>query len=155
MKYGWTLDRSKWDLLPDEFVVGGSWNSVQFTLADKDSIPESSGIYLVCTPPCGRRRGDSTSPNDLFGILYSALYVGKSSNLRTRFIQHCRKPDRPIQAAFTCYSEALEFWYHRTDVGSLRTAENSLFDCLGPPANRIRPLAAAVARRIPASSGLG
>lgn len=138
MRYGWSLAEEDWRLLPSELVTGKVWRSVQFTVADANSVPTHPAVYLICTYPPGRRRGDQISPNDLFGLLYTAIYIGKSENLRQRFYQHCANPRAEIQKSRECFEDSLEFWFTRVDADQLDTIESLLIECLGPPANTLR-----------------
>ena len=138
MRYGWSLSKDDWHMLPNTLVKGDSWRSVQFNIADKNSVPACSGIYIICTLPPERRRGGVSSPNDLFGLLYMAIYVGQSENLKQRFHQHCTDPKAEIQDSRECYEDSMEFWFTRVDVDQLDVIESQLIGCLGPPANAVK-----------------
>ena len=140
MRYGWTLVKSEWTALPEDLVNGNSWRSVQLDLADINSVPEDHGVYVICCSPPGRRRGDTKSPNDLFGVLYTAIYVGKAEKqtLRARFGQHCRNPKEELRSSKEVFASNLDFWFIRLDVSRIPYVEAKLIDCFGPPANAIR-----------------
>ena len=138
MRYGWSLAKLEWDGLSSEIISEESWRSVQFNIADVNSVPPSSGVYLLCTSPPRRRRSAVTSSNDLFGLLYTAIYAGKSENLRRRFEDHCRNPKSEIITSRECFADSLDFWFTRLDPSQLDIVEARLIDCLGPPANAVR-----------------
>ena len=143
MRYGWSLIKHEWGGLPSELVNGEPWRSVQFDMADVNSVPPSPGVYLVCASPPGRRRSTTTSPNDLFGLLYTAIYAGRSENLRRRFEEHCRNPKGEILSSRECFADSLDFWFTRLDPSELAAVETQLIDCLGPPANAVRGMISA------------
>ena len=138
MRYGWSLVRDEWSGLPGDLVNGKVWRSVQFNTDEATSVPASPGIYLICTSPPGRRRSTIISANDLFGLLYTAIYAGKSENLRRRFGDHCRNPKSEILTSRECFADCLDFWFTKLDPSKLDIVEAQLIDCLGPPANVVR-----------------
>lgn len=155
LRYGWSLERSIWSHVPADLVKGRQWRWVQFAVAEANSVPTVAGVYVVCACPPGRHRSTSALPNDLFSLLYTAIYVGRTNNLRTRFTQHCQNPKPEIRLSRECFSDSLEFWFHRLDPGILIETEACLIECFGPPANAVRgAITARMRDPMPASSGL-
>lgn len=138
MRYGWSLVRSEWLRLPSDLVTGQPWRAVQFNMADANSVPATPGVYLICASPPGRRHSRTISSNDLFGLLYTAIYAGKSENLRRRFEEHCGNPKVEILSSRACFADGLDFWFTRLDSSKLDAVESQLIECLGPPANAVR-----------------
>jgi len=143
MRHGWSLVKLEWNSIPHKLVNSKIWRSVQFNISDINSVPSSPGVYIICSSPPGRRRNDKVSPNDLFALLYNAIYVGKSENLRERFQNHCNKPKKEIVESRTCFEDSLDFWFFRLDASEIAYAEAHLIDCLGPPANTVRGIISA------------
>ena len=156
MQHGWTIDQAIWDRLPDSLVANDRWRSVGFTLADANSVPLVPGVYVLCAPPAGRRRAHTPLTNDLFGLLYNAMYVGRTANLRQRFQQHSQHPSPEIRRTRETFREGLEFWFCQLPIGMIAPAEARLIDCLGPTANiRRGSLTGKLQRPQPADSRWG
>lgn len=96
-----------------------------------------SGVYMFCASPVGIRPA-SHEGGALFTLLLSPIYIGRTNDLRRRFIQHCRRPSREVRAARACFGTSMHFWYHLREHGTIRNDEATLIDCFGPPANRRR-----------------
>ena len=154
MQYGWSLDLATWDLLPERLIASDQWQSVRFSMSDANSIPLVPGVYALCSSPPGLRRSNTTSPHNLFSILYTALYVGRSENLRDRFQQHCQSPSTDVRRIRETFGSSVDFWYCRLPELEISKTEACLIDCFGPPANRIRgTISARIQRPLPADSG--
>ena len=154
MQHGWSLDRADWDRLPAKLVATDRWRSMGFSMSDINSVPIVPGVYAICSSPPVRRRTGSPSPHDLFSILYTALYIGRTNNLRVRFQQHCQDPSTNIRRTRHTFGDSLEFWFCRLSVDELSTTEAYLIECFGPPANQIRgTISATIQRPLPVDSG--
>ena len=135
MRHGWNLNRDRWievmGLMPQE------WRKVPFSEIHAGMVPNGAGIYVVCA------YGPSMTEmeNKLFKAIYNALYVGKSTDVRRRFLQHCRQPKAEIIKVRQCFPSA-EFWFTGLPAEEIAVAEDSLIDCLGPPANKRRGIRA-------------
>ena len=154
MQHGWSVDRATWDRLPAWLVTTDQWRSVGFSILDANSVPTAPGVYALCSSPPGRNVAGGVSPYDLFSILYTALYIGRTNNLRVRFQQHCQNPSPDVGRTRQTFGDSLEFWFCRISGGELATIEAYLIDCLGPSANQIRgTIAATIQRPLPVDSG--
>lgn len=135
MRHGWSLNRDRWlevmDLMPQE------WRKVPFREIHASMVPNGAGIYVVCA--CGP--SVAGVENKLFKTIYNALYVGKSTDIRRRFLQHCRQPQAEVIKVRQCFPSA-EFWFTGLPAEEIAAAEDSLIDCLGPPANQRRGIKA-------------
>jgi len=119
-------------------VKENQWRHVQFDVGDANSVPEQAGVYVICTYPPGQRRSVTLQANNLFATLFTAIYVGKSLNLKQRFRQHCQSTKAEIQDSRECFADGLEFWFIKLEPNVIASIEALLIDCLGPPANSIR-----------------
>ena len=139
MQYGWSMDERDWAKLPADVVNGKSWRYVPFDIGEEKSVPDDPGVYAICAFPPGRNRPKKAPKNDLFGVLYTTLYVGKAvkQTLRTRFGQHCNDPKDEIRECKEFFGN-LEFWFCRFDSERISEIEEFLIDCFGPSANLIR-----------------
>lgn len=136
MRHGWSIEREPWAKLSKYQINGNRWRSVQFTSADSNSVPSESGIYALCTPPPTTiRRNRRRSPNDLLGILFTAVYIGQTTDLHRRFVQHCMRPKPEIRQIRQVFAERLEFWFCRMKSSEIEAAEMQMIDCLGPTGN--------------------
>jgi len=137
MRYGWTLEKATWMELPRDVLRGNHWHKIQFTLLEADLVPSYPGVYAICSgPPLADSNSLNRSPHELSSFLYTALYVGKTENLRLRFTQHCNHPKQEIAVCTSAYGSPLDFWYCKLPLDKIITYESSLIACLGPPANR-------------------
>jgi len=153
LRYGWQLDKTLWDQIPADLRESCSWRFVDVASVSADMIPSAPGIYLFCTYPVGCRRLPSES-NSLFGNLLAPIYIGQSTNLRRRFLQHCRRPPNMIQAAQACFGADMTFWFHRRRRGQIKADEAALIHCFGPTANLQSPPSITARLRKPVRVGI-
>lgn len=109
-----------------------TWSRTFLEPAYQDSIPSGAGVYAICARPPGQQ--DGAVPREL----YSAVYVGRSRTLRSRFLRHCRLKLREFRDALADPTTRLEFWYTELPTSKIEACETLLIDCLGPPGNVIR-----------------
>ena len=135
MERGWSDDRGRWERL-SESVSQYSWRSVPLVELESNSVPDAAGVYVMCggTPV--------HMATLLGGRVFGPLYVGRTNDLRRRFLQHCRRPDSNIDAIKHCWRNQLQFWFANIPQDQLGTVEGLLIDCFGPRANRRREIRA-------------
>lgn len=144
LNYGWQYEPGMWAQVPADLRDSSAWRSVGFTESEAVLVPNGKpGIYCVCTSPVGRRR-QRESRRDLFSVLFSPIYIGKTDNLRRRFLEHCRRPSAKLDAARRCFGGSMQFWFHRRDSDRLGGDEAVLIQCFGPTANDRRESIAGV-----------
>lgn len=137
MNYGWQYDSKMWAKVPSEIAKSRSWRAVSFSETEATAVPsEKPGIYLLCTSPVGRILHERPMKNDLFSRLLSPIYIGKTRNLRRRFLEHCRRPNNEISAARNCFQGSMLFWFHLRDRHCIDQDEAILIQCFGPTANK-------------------
>jgi hypothetical protein len=143
MEHGWSHDFSLWERL-GHAVSQYNWRSVPLLELECNSVPNSSGVYVMCggTPV--------TITNLLGGRVFGPLYVGRANELRRRFLQHCRRPDSNIDAIKHCWQNRLQFWFAVIPANQMRAVEDLLIDCFGPRANRRREIRATLGPALPA-----
>lgn len=139
MRYGWSIERKDWYGLTT-LCAERTWQKVPFGAVNRDLVPKEPGVYAICTPGWRMASG-------LFAHLYNAVYVGKAKDLHARFLQHCQRPEREIRSLTECFPD-LEYWFAPMRAGELDVVETLLIDCLGPPANRQRGIAARIGRPV-------
>lgn len=139
MEYGWQINPVAWAAVPKELVFSRSWRSTGFTEIEAATVPVGeSGIYMLCTSPVGVRSETGRRRTSLFSLLLAPIYVGRTNNLRRRFIEHCRQPSPEVRAARACFGPSMLFWFHLRESLETRSDEAALIDCFGPTANRRR-----------------
>jgi hypothetical protein len=130
IRYGWTLEYNEWERLRGA-LASRAWRRTQLDSVFQDSVPQCSGVYLICGHPCASCR-------DPFGSFYGVVYAGQARSLRRRFIEHCTRPKREIAAARACmHMRRLDYWFCEADIEDLCNLEGVLIGTLGPPANII------------------
>lgn len=151
LNYGWQHDPELWDLIPRDLRDSRSWRSVGFVENEAVSVPSGQpGIYFFCTSPVGRRLPAQIRGNDLFSNLFTPIYIGKTDNLRRRFLDHCRNPSRKMDSARLCFGASMQFWFHKVSQDRMKSDEAILIRCFGPTANeRMESIQAVVKEPIP------
>ena len=137
LNYGWQTDISLWEEMPSDIRDSSAWRSVDFRANEAVAVPDhESGIYCICASPVGRPRVEQgIHANDLFIRLYTPIYIGKTKDLRRRFIEHCSNPSQKVQAAKECFMNCLQFWFLRLPADRIDIEEARCISCFGPAAN--------------------
>ena len=136
LNYGWQHDRELWDRIPVDLRDSRSWRAVGFVENEAVSVPSRQpGIYFFCTSPVGRRSPVRVRGNDLFSNLFTPIYIGKTDNLRRRFLEHCRSQSGKLNSARLCFGASMQFWFHRLSEDRIKDDEAILIRCFGPTAN--------------------
>lgn len=151
LSYGWQSNQEVWKLIPRDLLFDKSWHYVEFAATSAVSIPiGEAGIYMICACPVGYRFSPSHRNDNVFANLVTPIYVGKTTNLRVRFLNHCRNPSTRVKDAWSCYEDSLVFWYHVLPVERISSVEGVLIKCFGPPANgRAEAIEASIGEPIP------
>ena len=109
-------------------MLNKHWHYVEFNLSNSKYIPKSMGVYLIVKlvqrlvkVPVGLQ----------------IAYVGKSTNLRKRFITHTdfRKSHNNLLGQYIKTEENLEYWYLETESDEIQQYESLLIK----EANKINP----------------
>lgn len=130
MRYGWILKKKEWKYLVNT-VLGTKWKRTNLNKAYRDGVPETSGVYVICTTI----KNISINP---FQKMYNAIYVGKEGvSLRRRFLEHCRPSNPEIMEAMKCFNNDLDYWFAIVSPDKIDVIESCLIECLGPSANRM------------------
>ena len=136
LSYGWQSDSEVWKLISKDLLLGESWRYVGFSELDAVSVPMGeAGIYMICATPMRHRFSLTGQSGNVFTNLLTPVYIGKTTNLRDRFLNHCRNPSARVRDAGLCYGESLVFWFHRLPEERISHEEAVLIKCFGPPAN--------------------
>ena len=144
MNHGWSLQIDRWRRVREDCNRFSPWRTTPFLLVNSARVPSSSGVYALCAPS-----NRPTAPRHLLDAIYSPIYIGRSDDLRRRFIEHIRRPQPLIDEAVRTFS-GLDYWYCVVDEHQTASFEAQLIDCLGPSANRIRGLVATLGPAQPA-----
>ena len=132
IRFGWPLYRTDWELIPAEVLRSNQWQSSALSHGLRLSIPQQSGVYMMCVRP-----PNISVVTEPFAGLLEIIYVGKSSNLRNRYSKHLNVPSPKVRAARNTYADSIRFWYLRMEAERISAVESLLISCFGPPANDI------------------
>lgn len=151
LNYGWQHDPDLWGKIPQDLRNSRFWRAVGFVENEAILVPSGqSGIYIFCTSPVGCRPPRKIRGNDLFSNLFTPIYIGKTYNLRRRFLEHCRSPSGRMDSARRCFGSSMQFWFHRWEPDRMKRDEAILIRCFGPTANeRVEPIIGIVGDPIP------
>ena len=141
MRYGWNLDSASWGRLK-QMVDAREWKRVYLEELYISQVPSSPGVYLICA-----RAQDVPLSGKVMELLYNAIYVGQSKNMRTRFRNHLAGY-RNVQVAKLTFRR-LHFWFTELNIQDLDNVEQLLLETLGPSANAIN-VKAKVGQPVPA-----
>lgn len=147
MRYGWQLEGVLWDHLAAG-CESTRWTRTYLEDMYRQNVPATPGVYLICA---SAQDGlvFTESPERVFQVLYNAIYVGQSNNLRRRFAQHVRGYGN-VPRARTIFRR-LDYWYTGVTSEKLDELEQCLINALGPTAND-RNVLAIVGKPVPAGS---
>ena len=136
LNYGWQYNRDLWNDLSEDLTHSQSWRAVALSEHEAVAVPDRvSGIYCMCAPPPTIKPLNKHIKNNLFALLYTPLYIGKTDNLRRRFRDHCRQPSERVTAVRLCFGSRLMFWFHPLPSERISIEEARLIQCFGPIAN--------------------
>ena len=147
---GWSLQVDLWQQVK-ETLQGADWRSTWLDSLFQDSVPAVPGVYMIHTAQHALSHTYHL-PKEISGV----LYVGRSTNLRTRFKQHAiLHPDnRHLEVCGNIFG-LLRFAFtpaSSTDSVSpndwIAAAEHILVSVLNPPANRNIPTGSKLVGRI-------
>ena len=130
IRYGWALHAPDWQELPQEIGASVQWQSRPLGYASRRSIPQRTGVYMMCAKLPG-----GSKMNQLFSSLTEVIYVGRSKNLRRRYAEHLDTPSPKVRVARQVFSDSLRFWFLHLPEHCLPEVERLLINCFGPPAN--------------------
>jgi hypothetical protein len=136
MRYGWSLEPEIWINL-HKLLSESKWTRVYLEREYKDSVPNKSGVYIIC--------GKTDAIGDMgtaINSLNNAVYVGQSSNLKSRFQDHVVGYGSVVKAKLTF--RRLEYWWSEVSREDLNTYEQALVNALGPTANEVNVIKAKV-----------
>lgn len=134
---GWSLDGTHWDRVRDA-LAGKTWTQTYLEHSYSNTVPDGSGIYLICAGAPVEERP--------FKKMYNCLYVGQSKNLNKRFKEHIAGYKDVVKVKET-YGR-IEFWYASISNDKLSSTEQAVIDAVGPSANRSNALRAQIGRPV-------
>ena len=134
LQIGWDLSKNVTGAVP-ELVGNVAWTSVKFDILHKIFVPQDRGVYLIVVS------SNIFKDTEPFCRLNTPAYIGMSTDLRKRFVNHTsgHQADALWRRLGTSLTHST-FWYGvfpEKSKGELRTIEQSLIDVYGSPLNRI------------------
>lgn len=147
---GWSPDIKLWKALERtaENLIWGS--CIALDPNARHRIPIYSGVYVISAEPPFKSKV-AFKPS-------AVLYAGQSkTDLRSRFITHCKDPSPSLKQFIQCFYPNVHFWYARIDEKSqIDKIEALLIETFNPPCNSIRaPGASTIIANIGTSIVLG
>ena len=132
---GWSSDRRVWDEL-EKVGKGLSWKKIDFDRKQSELLPgDGRGVYLIC----GKPPGNVIRIIEAYTILYAGQVKSAHRSLRTRFLEHLRKPNPKLRLFLECCYPNIDFWFTVTnDETQINEMEVLLQETFNPPCNSIR-----------------
>lgn len=133
VRYGWSRVEHPWRELADASLPTRPWRSSPFAKAWHSQVPTAPGVYIITgSPPI----------KGAFSTAWCPLYVGQTSNLRSRFGHHLR--GGTAVSSLHIFAD-LRFFYlivtgEEAETSNLRRYEQVLQDAFGPIANNINAI---------------
>ena len=130
IRYGWPLYSADWETLFPDICASERWHSRALSQPFRSSIPQASGVYMMCVKP-----PSFETMREPFSDFHNVIYVGRSINLRQRYGRHLNAPSPKVRAARIAYANTLRFWFLEAPIDAISAFERVLIECFGPPAN--------------------
>ena len=146
MRYGWILDGRAWGKLRDAmcqyFGKSPEAQLLRLSIHSGKLIQADSGVYMLCapTPKCNLR---VKTPGNDTKVLYDALYVGQTTNLKERYRDYAAGRGIRQEKIKQLLREVkdIDFCYWvipGAKEATLKKIEGIMIDCIGPVANSKR-----------------
>ena len=109
------------------------WKMVNFSILEKDFVPPTAGIYMICSGVPTNIRRES---NNLLNNLMTPHYIGRSGSLKKRFKDHCESKERNINDIKKIYSGYnLRFYFMEAMRSKIDILESLAWKCFRTGAN--------------------
>ena len=131
MQYGWQLNFSHWSRFA-ALCATRQWHRTYLQDTYRHRLPTTPGVYLICASVQDALPTPIVSVR-LYTLLYTAIYVGQTKNLRRRFADHTRGYGR-MNKARTIFRR-FDYWYAKIPEAELDDVEQCFIDVIGPVAN--------------------
>ena len=130
---GWSPEKELWAEL-ERLSADQSWTKVTLDRNRSHLVSDSDpGVYLI---------GAAPPPRILEKVrVYAILYAGqvKTRNLRTRFLEHIRRPNPKLKLFLDCFYPNIHFWFTTaSDPSRIDALESLLIQTFNPPCNSIK-----------------
>ena len=126
-----------WDITAQipSVIVEANWQSIKFERTNSSFIPDKRGIYIVSVST------DFFNGVYPFGKFETPAYIGMSTKLRNRFVNHTAGlQDDALWRRLGDAKKRCTFWFtvlSDKSTKELKFLEQALIDCYGSPLNRI------------------
>lgn len=131
MQYGWSCDLEQWASVR-RALTGRAWFVSRYAAGYENSIPQRPGLYMIVLS--ASETVESAPPWD---TMQAPVYIGKSENLRRRFIEHVY--NRSHVGQYVNNLPKLKYLYCPADKKELSQVESHLVQVFGPRVNRVQP----------------
>ena len=133
----WNLNSEAWDNI-DKTLTNKDWKSKSFLYDSRVFIPKAKGIYMISLS------SSKIANIEPFSTLVTPVYIGISTNLRKRFVDHTYgNSDALFRKYLFDFRGAVKFWWLEinVDITKLKMFEQSLIDLFGGSLNKINSIA--------------
>ena len=132
----WNLNPDKWSKI-DTQLHKSNWKKFSFKYDSRDFISEERGLYMVTIS------SSQFSKNLPFSDLITPIYIGHSTNIRKRFMQHTRGNNNNLIKNLKYFSQNSMFYFivlPNAFKSQLEYFEQTLIDVFGGSLNKSNPV---------------
>lgn len=132
----WNLNPDKWSKI-DTQLHQSNWKKFSFRYDSRDFISEERGLYMVTIS------SSQFSKNLPFSDLITPIYIGHSTNIRKRFMQHTRGNNNNLIKNLKYFSQNSMFYFivlPNAFKSQLEYFEQTLIDVFGGSLNKSNPV---------------
>jgi len=132
----WSLNPEKWNNI-DPKLHKSNWKKISFKYDSRDFISEDRGLYMVTIS------SSQFSKSLPFNNLITPIYIGHSTNIRKRFMQHTRGNNSNLIKNLKYFSQNSMFYFivlPNAYKSQLEYFEQTLIDVFGGSLNKSNPV---------------
>ena len=134
MTVGWSPEKKLWNELV-RIGASLSWKRVDLDSSRSHRIPEKdTGVYLICASA----PSEAVKTLNACTVLYAGQVKSSRRGLRTRFLEHIKKPTARLKSFLDCYYPKVHFWFACVrEPAEIDELEGLLIGVFNPPCNEI------------------
>ena len=130
---GWSPEKNLWNELI-RVSKNLSWKKIKLDLSSSHRVSKQIGVYLICA--C--HPYEAVKGLKAYTVLYTGQVKSEDRGLRTRFLEHIKKPNAKLKLYLNCYYPDVHFWFAHVDKPTqIDELEALLVETFNPPCNSI------------------